>query len=409
MRVIIVGAGIGGLTLARSLAAARIDFVVLEQAPRLLAVGAGIQLSPNGVRVLHRLDLAEGLARVGVRPRAHEFRDWRTGETLLRTPLGPEAEAAFGAPYFHAHRADLLDLLLAGLEPSRLVLDRRVVSVAEHDGLAAVVCANGERYDGDVVVGADGVHSVVRDTRFRPEPPRRSGYLAWRGLVARDRVAGLGFEESSYIYLGPRMSLVLYFVSGGAALNWIAIGQSEDRKRESWSQTATRDEIAGCFGGWHAPARRLVAATEQPFVTALYDREPLAEWIRERVVLLGDACHAMLPYHAQGAVQSIEDAWVLARCLELEKEPESALSRYQSLRKGRADRVAAQSRHAESSYHLEDPAAVAARNARLRAYAERGSGFTPQQAWLFGYDAELAVTGADAAWRALPSWGDRNS
>lgn len=407
-RVIIVGGGIGGLTLARSLQTLDIDFLVLEQAPALTQVGAGIQLSPNGVLVLQRLGTGEHLDRIGVEPLSHEFRDWRSGDTVLRTPLKPQVADRFGAPYYHVHRADLLDALVDGLDRERLRLDCRVSSVSHDSDSATVRTVKGEELTGDVVIGADGLHSAVRDQLFRPEAPRPSGYVAWRGLVAAEQARQLGFETRSYIYLGPRLSLVLYSISSGSLFTWIALGKSDDRLRESWSQTASAEEIAAAFAEWHAPTRRLIEGTDRLFATALFDRSPLATWIQGRVALLGDACHAMLPYHAQGAVQAIEDAWVLARCLARQGTVSSALDRYQSLRKDRTERIVAQSRHAEETYHLEDEAAVAARNARYRGYAKGNAlDFTPQQTWLFSYDADKAALGIDDAWRALRPWQRR--
>ena len=184
------------------------------------------------------------------------------------------------------------------------------------------------------------------------------------------------------------------------------MGEAEGQKRESWSQKATAEEVLACFEGWHEQPLGLVRATKQPFVTALHDRNPLDSWVSGRIAVMGDAAHAMLPYHAQGAVQSIEDGWVLARALEMgADDPQAALQRYEMLRKDRADRMVIHSRNAERWYHYDDPSAVAERNQRFRAYNDKyGDDFTPQQMWLYSYDAEKAVCGTDEAWRALDPW-----
>ena len=426
MRIIVTGAGIGGSVLALALEQAGMDYVVLEQAPALTEVGAGIQLSPNGVRILEWLGLADDLARYGVEPGGHQLRDWKSGDIVLETPLKSLVKNEFGAAYYHAHRADLIASLSRRLNPDRLRLNAKVVAVSQQDGQendqgdsrVSAVMEDGSVERGDVLIAADGIHSVVRNQVFNPEAPRPSGYLAWRGMVDTDKAAHLGIERQSTAVMGPRLSIVFYYVSGGAKLNWIAIGASgargEDGTQESWSQTASKADLQKAFEGWYPHARGLVDLTDELFVTALYDREPLPTWIDGRIALMGDAAHAMLPYHAQGAVQSIEDAWVLARCLQLGQgsnpdDPSAALLKYESLRKDRTQRLQLHSRNAERWYHLEDPDEIARRNARLSAHTQNSAqngrgGLTPQQIWLFTYDAEKAALGTDDEWRALREW-----
>jgi salicylate hydroxylase len=410
MRVIVTGAGIGGSVLALALEKAGMDYLVLEQAPALTEVGAGIQLSPNGVRILDWLGLSDALAEFCVEPEAHQLKDWQSGEIVLETPLRALVRERFGAPYYHAHRADVIAALAARLNPGRLRLNAAVVSVSQDGGGVTVTLADGARESGDVLIGADGIHSLVRNQVFNPEPPRPSGYVAWRGMLPAARLAHLGIERQSVAVMGPRLSIVFYYVSGGANLNWVAIGAGDDALRESWSQTASLDDIRESFSGWYDIPRHLIEGTEQLFATALHDREPLPTWVDGRIALMGDAAHAMLPYHAQGAVQSIEDAWVLARCLQMAVEtpnpdPGAALLQYQGLRKDRAQRLQLHSRNAERWYHLDDADEIARRNARLAAHGKNSeSGLTPQQIWLFSYDAEKAVLGSDDDWRALREW-----
>jgi salicylate hydroxylase len=446
-RVVIVGAGIGGIAAALALRRQGIDHVVLEQAARLTEVGAGIQLSPNGMRILGWLGAAPALERVAVEPGSHVFREWKTGETLLELPLGPAAREAFRAPYLHAHRADLLAAMLEQLGDRDLLLGRRVAAVRQDEGGVEAELEDGSIERGSVLIGADGVHSVVRDAVLagvtggdrvegrdnaptaargsdpaarteagRATTPIASGYSAWRGLVPGDRARALGIEQRSYIWLGPGRSVVLYYVSAGRLLNWVGIGPSTEAQRESWSATGSLDALLADHDGWHPQIRDLLAATDTPFVTRLHDREPLPTWVNGRIAILGDAAHAMLPYHAQGAVQSLEDAWVLARTLALalsampahatatvERDAiERALSRYQALRRDRATQVQAYSRSAQDWYHVSDPAELARRDARFRATARRGAaGWSPQQEWLYAYDAERAALGTDDEWRAM--------
>ena len=405
MRVLIAGGGIGGLTTALALRRAGIDFLVLEQAPELRAIGAGIQLSANCVRVLERLGLKDALARFGVLPHALEFHEHDTGAVILWTPLGETARRRFGAPYYHAHRGDLQRALVDALGMDQVRLNCRVTGFEQDlDGVTAVL-DGGERVRGDGLIGADGIHSAVRQAMHGPDQPRFTGLMALRGLVPSERIAHLGIQPISGVWMGPHRSLVHYYVSGGRLMNWIGICPAIDDGGESWSAKGTREEALRQFAGWHSTVLALVEAADDPFRMTMYDRDPLPHWAEGRVTLLGDACHPMLPFHAQGAAMSIEDAWVLARCIEQGRDdPAAALRRYEGLRADRANWVAQFSRDAERLFHMVDPDARARRNARLRENRDRyEDGFPPNQIKLYGYDAEAAVTTADYAESAARS------
>lgn len=406
MQIIIVGAGIGGCALALSLEQLGLDYVLLEQASAFEEVGAGIQLSPNGVRILEQLGIGERLEAFSTEPDFHKYTVWDSGEVVLTTPLRPKVRETYGHAYFHAHRADLIDVLTTGLNLERVRMNARVVSVNQSAGSVSVKVEDGETIEGDVLVGADGIHSLVRNEFFEPDAPRPSGYVSWRGIVEAEAISHLEIPVSAYVDMGPRLSFVYYFVSGGRRLNWLALGQTNDPKRESWSQTATKGEVISAFDGWYDRPRQVIEATGDIFVTALHDREPLKTWVSERVALMGDAAHAMLPYHAQGAVQSLEDAWVLARTLErYGDDPADALKRYESLRFDRANLMVQQSRNAEGWYHVDSPEEIEARNERFRKTSEKlQGGFSPQQHWLYSYDAEKAALGTDHQWRELRPW-----
>jgi salicylate hydroxylase len=349
----------------------------------------------------------EALAKVAFEPRDLLYRDWQTGETYLKNPLMPKINEHFGAPYYHAHRADLLGVLREKLDPSRLSLGRKITSVGQEGDRVFARLDDGSIEEGDILIGADGIHSVIRSQVFQADAPQSSGCIAWRGLVDAKAVEHLQISPSAHVWMGPGYSAVIYYVSGGKKINWICIGSSPGGQKESWSATTTVDEVLGIYKGWNPEVTNLIGLTEKPFVTALYDRAPLETWVKGRIALLGDSAHAMLPYHAQGAVQSLEDAWVLARLLDLSKGKgiEQALRRYEELRLQRTRSVQAESRVAERRFHMSDPAEVARRNARMRKYdAEYKGGFLPQQEWLFGYDAELAALGTDDKWRTLRAW-----
>jgi salicylate hydroxylase len=414
VRVIIIGCGIGGAATSLGLSRAGISHVVLEQAGELAEVGAGLQMSPNAMRVLRGLGLGDDISRFGVQPAAHRFTDWRSGEVLMQTPLMPLAEEVFGAPYLHAHRADLLNALVSRMAPDAIRLNATVESVEQtRDGVTAHLRGGGVE-TGDVLIGADGIHSLVREQVFRPDPPRDSGCVAWRGLVPAKDAQALGFERNSYIWMGPDRSMVLYYVRGGDLFNWVGIGPFNAEARESWSAKGSKAAALREYDGWHAQITGLIEATDSLFMTALNDRDPLESWVEGRIALMGDAAHAMMPFHAQGAAQSIEDSWVLSRCLEdaSDRDVPVALKKYETLRLARANRVQQQSRAAEHLFHMTDADEIARRNARFARHgasdvasnqANNQGSFPPGQQWLFAYDAEKAVRGDDDEWRAL-SW-----
>lgn len=407
MRVIVAGYGVGGAALSLALQRLGIDCIVLEQAHKLEEVGAGVQLSPNGVAVLKQLGVMEQLSRVAFEPHDMKYRDWKTGEVLLSSPLKPTVVEHFGSPYYHAHRADLLAVLREGLDASRISLGRKIVAVSQSADRVSVQLEDGAVEEGDVLIGADGIHSIVRMQMFHADAPESSGCIAWRGLVDVTAAERLEISPSGHFWMGPGYSAVIYYVSAGKKINWICIGNQPGGQQESWSATTTTREVLDIYKGWNPEVTGLIELTEKPFVTALYDRTPLETWVNGRTALLGDAAHAMLPYHAQGACQSIEDAWVLARLLDQgrDKPVQEVLHHYEELRRHRAQRVQAESRVAERRFHLSDPDEVEERNRRMRRYnTQYKGGFLPQQQWLFGYDAEAAALGTDDEWRALRPW-----
>lgn len=407
MRVIVAGYGVGGAALSLALQQFGIDCLVLEQASRLEEVGAGVQLSPNGVAVLKNLGVLDAIKKVAFEPSDLLYRDWQTGEVLLKSPLMPTIGEHFGAPYYHAHRADLLGALRERLDHKRIALGKKIASVEQKGDRVFAHLVDGSTEEGDVLIGADGIHSLTRSQIFQADAPQSSGCIAWRGLVDAKAAEHLRISPSAHFWMGPGYSAVIYYVSGGEKINWICIGSSPGTRKESWSATATVEEVLEVYKGWNPEVRDLIGLTGKPFVTALYDRAPLKAWVNGRIALLGDAAHAMLPYHAQGAVQSLEDAWVLARLLDLSRGQriEETLKRYEQLRMHRTERVQAESRVAEHRFHMSDPQEVAQRNARLRKYNAQYRGeYLPQQEWLFSYDAELAARGQDEKWRALRAW-----
>jgi salicylate hydroxylase len=387
VRAIIIGAGIGGLAAALTLRRAGLDVRVFEQAAHLGEVGAGIQISPNASRILQRLGLEQPMRRLGVQPKAVIFRRWDDGRELARQALADECERTFGAPYYHFHRADLLGLLSAAVPDGVLHLDHRCVGLTQHSDRVEVQFHNGTTADADVVVGADGIHSTVRKIVIGPESARFSGHVAYRGLVAADRVAHLGVELAAIAWWGPGHHFVHYYVGTGARYhNWVAVTPGEWGV-ESWTAKGEIADALKEFEGWHPQVRAIIGSVETTNRWALYDRDPLPRWTVGRVTLMGDAAHPMLPYMAQGAVQSIEDAAVLAKCLERggAHDVDAALLRYEQTRKPRTSQCQEGSRRNGVMYHLPDGADQQRRDANL---ATSATAPLPQNAWLYGHDVE---------------------
>jgi len=393
MRIAVVGAGLGGLAAALFLRRAGIEATVYEQSTELREVGAGIVVSPNMVRPLRRLGLGDALERVSVRLESGwEFRRWEDGRVLFVQAMGDACEQLYGAPCYVAHRADLHTLLKQSLPEDALQLDRRCVSVSQSGDHATLTFARksgGEvRVSADAVVGADGIHSLIRDAVAPQAPATFSGSSAFRCLVPREQAPAMALRPVQTLWLGPGRHFVHYPVSGGRIVNVVAIVPAGAWRTESWTDEGSLEDLAREFAGWDARLRQLIGAATDTRRWALYDRAPLQKWTAGRITLLGDAAHAMLPYFGQGAAQAIEDAEALAACLA-GAAPGSvfeALQRYERIRLPRASEVQRMSRGREVRNHLPDGDEQRERDAELA----RGDPLR-QSAWLYGYDSGSAV------------------
>jgi salicylate hydroxylase len=383
-----VGGGIGGLTAALALLRAGLDVRVYEQARLISEVGAGIQLAPNSTRILARLGLLPALARTAVRPTVFEFRRWDDGRLLSSTPLGDAIEGRFGHPYLHAHRADLIAALADAIPPGRIETGRRCIEVDHVRDRPRLRFADGSQVTADVVVGADGIHSAIRTDLFGAEQPRFTGHVACRGLIPAERIAHLPIQRGCTVRLGPGAHFVHYFVSAGRLLNVVCVFEEQSWTRESWTDRGTVAELRGAFAGWHPVVGELIDAVAVPLKWALFDRAPLRSWSHGAVALLGDACHPMLPYGAQGAGQAIEDAAVLATCLATAATVPDALEAYQARRCERAARIQAMSHGNGRRFHLPDGADQEARDAAMAS----SFGLSPEIDWLYGHDVEAVST-----------------
>ena len=397
MKALIAGAGIGGLAAALSLNEAGFEVEIYERARRLDEVGAGVQVSPNGARVLHALGLAPALERVAFRPQAVELRLYRSGFTVSRTPLGAEIERRYGFPYYHLHRADLHGVLEAAVRErcgeNAIQLGREVEDVEQGAAGVELVFTDGERAGGDVAIGADGIHSRVRAALLGPENPQFTGHVAWRGLVPAERLRGAALRPVVTSWMAPHSHAVTYFVRRGELVNFVGVTEHQDWRGESWTEGGDKADLLRDFAHWHPSVRAIVQAIDEPYRWALFVRRPLPKWSEGRITLLGDACHPMLPYMAQGAVMAIEDGCVLARCLKARPgDISAALKTYEETRLQRTAKVQAGARAAGARFHLADPLA------RLKTYGRLGlaARLAPRKAasasdWLMAYDATRQV------------------
>jgi salicylate hydroxylase len=386
MRIAVIGGGIGGLAAALHLLKAGFDVHVYEQSPRIGEIGAGIQISPNASRLLVRLGLKPAMDRVGVRPAAVNQRRWDDGRTLQRAPLGPEVETAFGAPYYHFHRGDLAELLGGAMPAERLHVGHRLVGLEQKGERAIAQFENGTSIEADLLVGADGIRSRVRQLAFGAEQPRFTGCVAWRGLVPAERIEHLGIEVASHNWMGPDGHVVHYWVASRRFMNVVCVTEHGTWTDESWTTKGDVAEALARYEGWHPTVRGLIQAFPETFVWALHDRLPLPRWSDGRVTLLGDACHPMLPFMAQGAAQSIEDGAALASLLATMPggDVAGALMRYEEVRKPRATRLQEASAANRTRFHLPDGTEQQKRDEAMAASGDRS---IANIGWLYLHDA----------------------
>ena len=392
-KVLIAGGGIGGITALLALRQRGIDAELFEQAAAFGQVGAGLQVSGNATRILRALGLGEALARVAYYPQGRDYRAWDSGDRLYYTPLGERAEATFWRAVLH--RAPGRPARCPAWRPWHRRFPPRLPYRALRAGRRRRHAFSGgwQTATGDVLIGADGIHSTVRGQMFGAELPRYTGNVAWRGLVPAERVAHLDVADVAGVWMGPNRSIVQYYIAAGKTFNWIGISRSEQPARESWLAEGRIEDALAEYAGWNDTIRAIIAATPRVLRQALYDREPLPDWRIGRVVLLGDAAHPMMPFYAQGAAQSIEDAYVLAGCLAASTdEPVAALERYVKLRQPRTAWMQGLARREEQLYQTNDAAEIAARNARMRENRiPESATFPPEQERLYGYDAEAIL------------------
>ena len=388
-KIAIVGAGLGGLAAALFLRWAGLNVVVYEQSTAFHEIGAGIVVPPNMVRLLRRLDLAKKLDEFAVRLEfAWEYRRWQDGRVLSATPMGERCELMYGAPCYVAHRADLREFLRRALPEETVRFDHRCIGVKQSKKGVDLefVSASGRMLQAEVdaAIGADGIHSVVRDFVTAQEEPRFSGLCAFRCLVPAERAPEMALRPVQTLWLGPGRHFVHYPISAGRLINIVAMAPAGDWRSESWTADGEISDLAREFERWDERVHQLIVSATQTKRWALFDRAPLEQWTAGRVALLGDAAHPMLPFLAQGAAQCVEDAVTLADCLKSAASDtiETALKRYHELRRPRANHVLLMSRGREIQNNFPDGPEQQRRD---EAFAAADP--LKQIAWLYGHEA----------------------
>lgn len=391
-RVAVVGGGIGGLVLALALRERGISCQVYEQAEELREIGAAVALSANGTRELRRLGLADQLAAISVVPSALVIRRWNTGEIIADHPIGRDRsyEERFGAPYFGVHRVALLETLAGRLPGEALRLGHRCVGVEESRSGAEVYFADGTSAAADAVVGADGVHSVIRSHVVGEVRGRYSGTIGYRGLVSVEDLPSLPDPTPLQFWAGPGRHLLHYAIDGGRTINFLAVVRLAEWTKSAWMEECAASDAVDAFAGWHPAVTEMVGATAIGSRWALHDLAPLRRWHTDRVVLVGDAAHTMVPHQGQGANQTIEDTIVLADCLadaHAAGDPCAAFTRYEQRRRRRTVAVQWLSRRTADLMHLPEGPGIALRDVQ---FADLYS----ELAWIHSHDAHATHAAA---------------
>ncbi|KWX67328.1 NAD(P)/FAD-dependent oxidoreductase [Mycobacterium sp. NAZ190054] len=361
LKVAVIGAGIGGLTAASTLVRRGADVTVYEQASALTEIGAGLSLFANGQRVLTELGALDGLDQVGGEPNDVVLRDGRSGDVVAQHPLGRDGwyRSQTQYPYLGIHRAELLNRLVGSIDADCVRLDHRLVDLQPGADGVELRWENGTTSDAEIVIGADGARSTLRQWMFGESCALYSGNSGFRGIVRADQVPSLENPGDLQFWVGTHAHLLHFPISpGGSEITFLAALEEPAQwpHDSAWRTPSTLDEALAGYAGWHPAVTEMISAAAPSERWALFRMEPLPTWHKGRLVLLGDAAHTMLPHHGQGANTSIEDAYVLSKLLTAadSRSTEERLTTYESLRKRRAEKVQLASWRANSLLHYID-------------------------------------------------------
>jgi salicylate hydroxylase len=392
-KILIAGAGIGGLTAGLALLRKGFDVTIYERASELKEVGAGLHISPNGSRVLFSLGLGPKVEASSRQPERRVMRLWNTGEGWPLPNQTAMAIERYGAPYLLMHRGDLHAILVDAVQSAKrdaIMLNAECVGFDQDGREVTLHLADGSLAKGDALISADGIKSTLRRALFGPDHPRFTGSIYWRGLVPIERVPERSRAEAAG-WMGPKNFATIYPVSVGRLLNINASARRDDWSEESWTAKGDREEFAQDFAGWHSDVQQIIHAIDQPYRWGSFLRDPLKQWSVGRVTLLGDACHPMLASLGQGANMAIEDGCVLASCLaQAGSDVEGALRAYEGARIARTTRVVEAS-NKQSGMRLNE-ALYDPEQARAYMDSVWGAGSVSNiYDWIFEYDATRAA------------------
>ena len=367
--IAVIGAGLGGATAAALLQRQGFQVRLYEQARSFERIGAGIHVSANVMKVLHHLDAEHRLSQLGIHPDAFTSREWNTGEVLFELPLGNTGRQKYGASYITVHRHDLHLALLEKVQPGTIEFDKRLTAVKSDGAGARLSFADGSSAEADLVIGADGVNSKVREAVAGPGKSRFTGAVAHRAIYPSALLGGLQVRNCTK-WWGPNSHILIYYIEQSRKEIYLVTSAKGDWNSQNPWEFCTREEVAGAFEGFHPEVRQVIETAPQLTKWPILDIEPIETWSRDRLVLLGDACHAMMPYMASGAAMAMEDAAVLARCLIQSDDHADAFVVYQATRTPRVDKVQR----------------ISAENTFLR--------YPIDPTWVFAYDAVTVPLGS---------------
>jgi salicylate hydroxylase len=398
MKILIAGAGIGGLALALRLRDQAHEVTIFERTPVPRDIGGGILVPPNSMRILHDLGLEKVLAGVAVRPESRQVRRWADGSVIAEAPLGAQVVDVYGAPYMTMHRADLHGVLLEaarqdlpGRPPITIHFGREIVDVENLDDRAVAHESTGEAHQADLIVGADGLHSQVRRGVGLMDDPTFEGNILWWSLVPMEHVVSDPSREwaarTLAVWVGPERHVVHFPVRSGRFLMLAAIVPWTEEIPEDWAAVGDRDAAIEPFEPWDPVLFGLMKLTTSVHPWPLLDRNPYDYWSLGRVTLLGDAAHPMLPHQAQGAAQAVEDTFVLANKLDgiAAEDVPAALTAYEKGRIRRATAIQQASRDHGAAYHLPDGPDQQERD---RIMSRQSGNAVVSFDWLWGGDPE---------------------
>ena len=389
--ILIAGGGIGGLCAASLLAQAGHTVSLFEQSPKFEEVGAGIQLSPNAMQVLHIMGVSDAITACAFKPEFAVLRDYKTGYSLYKTALGEQMTARYGQPYLHIHRAELIDILeLSARENGVKFHLSHKVGHYKDKNTHIELDTNQGLYKGDMLIGADGVKSTICERLHSDNTDkfkgRFTGQIAWRGTIPASALRSGTLPPAASVWLGPESHFVAYYIRNGQLVNFVAVKEKQNWTAQSWHEAANMSELRNNFKGWDKTVTDILEACEQAYLWGLFERPPLPFWSKGRTALLGDSAHAMLPFMAQGAAMAIEDSWVLHRMINDNKNTLTALNKYEKARLRRCTKLQNISKNNAQLYHASSNLDRMMRNLKLSLARHIPQLSTQRLDYIYGYD-----------------------